>query len=76
MSAREKPLPQRDSLRVGTLKNGFTYYILPNRYPEGEAVYRLFVKAGSLYEEDRQRGLAHFLEHLAFNGTENSRKMP
>jgi predicted Zn-dependent peptidase len=71
LTAREKPLPQRDSLRVGTLKNGFTYYILPNRYPEGEAVYRLFVKAGSLYEEDRQRGLAHFLEHLAFNGTEN-----
>ena len=71
LAAREKPLPQRDSLRVGTLKNGFTYYILPNRYPEGEAVYRLFVKAGSLYEEDRQRGLAHFLEHLAFNGTEN-----
>lgn len=71
LAAREKPLPQRDSLRVGTLKNGFTYYILPNRYPKGEAVYRLFVKAGSLYEEDRQRGLAHFLEHLAFNGTEN-----
>ena len=71
LQAREKPLPQRDSLRYGKLKNGLTYYILPNRYPEGEAVYRLFVKAGSLYEEDRQRGLAHFLEHLAFNGTEH-----
>ena len=71
LTAREKPLPQRDSLRVGRLKNGLTYYILPNRYPEGEAVYRLFVKAGSLYEEERQRGLAHFLEHLAFNGTEH-----
>ena len=71
LQAREKPLPRRDSLRYGKLKNGLTYYILPNRYPEGEAVYRLFVKAGSLYEEDRQRGLAHFLEHLAFNGTEH-----
>ena len=71
LQAREKPLPQRDSLRYGKLKNGLTYYILPNHYPEGEAVYRLFVKAGSLYEEDRQRGLAHFLEHLAFNGTEH-----
>ena len=71
LAAREKPLPQRDSLRVGKLKNGLTYYILPNSYPEGEAVYRLFVKAGSLYEEERQRGLAHFLEHLAFNGTQH-----
>ena len=71
LSAREKPLPQRDSLRVGTLRNGLTYYILQNSYPKGEAVYRLFVKAGSLYEEERQRGLAHFLEHMAFNGTEH-----
>ena len=69
--AREKPLPQRDSLRTGQLKNGLTYYILPNSYPKGEAIYRLFVKAGSLYEEDRQRGLAHFLEHMAFNGTQH-----
>ena len=71
LPAREKPLPQRDSLRVGQLKNGLTYYILPNNYPEGEAVYRLFVKAGSLYEQEHQRGLAHFLEHMAFNGTEH-----
>lgn len=71
LPARQKSLPQRDSLRVGKLKNGFTYYILPNSYPKGEAVYRLFVKAGSLYEEERQRGLAHFLEHLAFNGTDH-----
>ena len=71
LPARQKSLPQRDSLRVGKLKNGLTYYILPNSFPKGEAVYRLFVKAGSLYEEDRQRGLAHFLEHLAFNGTEH-----
>ena len=71
LPAREKPLPRRDSLRVGSLNNGLTYYILQNSYPKGEAVYRLFVKAGSLYEEERQRGLAHFLEHMAFNGTEH-----
>ncbi len=53
----------------GKLKNGMTYYVQPNPYPTGEAVYRLFVKTGSLAEEEEQRGLAHFLEHMAFNGT-------
>ena len=56
-------------LRVGQLDNGLTYYIYPNPTPKGEAVYRLFVKAGSVHERDDQQGLAHFLEHLAFNGT-------
>lgn len=53
----------------GQLPNGLTYYIYPNQTPKGEAVYRLFIKAGSVMEEDHQRGLAHFLEHIAFNGT-------
>lgn len=53
----------------GTLKNGLTYYVQPNVYPAGEAVYRLFIKTGSLSEQEEQRGLAHFLEHMAFNGT-------
>lgn len=53
----------------GELSNGLTYYIYPNDYPKGEAVYRLFIKSGSLYETEEQRGLAHFLEHMAFNGT-------
>lgn len=60
----------RDSqLRMGRLPNGLTYYIYPNRQPKGEAVYRLFVRAGSAMEDDSQLGLAHFLEHVAFSGT-------
>ena len=53
----------------GKLSNGLTYYIYPNAYPKGEAVFRLFIKSGSVFEEPAQRGLAHFLEHMAFNGT-------
>lgn len=53
----------------GSLQNGLTYYIYPNDYPRGDAVYRLFIKSGSVNEEEDQRGLAHFLEHMAFNGT-------
>ena len=64
-----QPLPYDSQLRKGTLANGLTYYIYPNQNPKGEAVYRLFVKSGSLQERDDQQGLAHFLEHLAFNGT-------
>ncbi|MBQ9224292.1 MAG: insulinase family protein, partial [Prevotella sp.] len=64
-----QPLPYDPQLRKGTLKNGLTYYIYPNQNPKGEAVYRLFVKSGSVQERDDQQGLAHFLEHLAFNGT-------
>ena len=64
-------IPQNEKLIKGTLKNGITYYIYPNDYPKNEAVYRLFIKSGSIYEEEHQRGLAHFLEHMAFNGTRN-----
>ena len=60
---------QDTSLIKGKLKNGLSYYIYPNTFPEGEAVYRLFIKTGSLSETEEQRGLAHFLEHMAFNGT-------
>ena len=56
-------------LLKGKLKNGLTYYVRSNPYPAGEAVYRLFLKTGSLAEQEAQRGLAHFLEHMAFNGT-------
>ena len=64
-----QPLQRDPQLRIGQLKNGLTYYVYPNPNPKGEAVYRLFVKAGSVQERDDQQGLAHFLEHLAFNGT-------
>ncbi len=55
----------------GSLPNGLRYVVLPNAEPPGRASLRLFVDAGSLMEEDDQQGLAHFLEHMAFNGTRN-----
>lgn len=69
LTAVAQPLQRDPKLRMGRLDNGLTYYIYPNQTPKGEAVYRLFVKAGSVQERDDQQGLAHFLEHLAFNGT-------
>ena len=64
-------LVQSPDLIKGRLKNGLTYYILHNDYPKDEAVFRLFIKSGSVYEDDDQQGLAHFIEHMAFNGTRN-----
>jgi zinc protease len=56
---------------IGTLDNGLTYYIRENHKPEKRAELRLAVKAGSILEDDDQQGLAHFDEHMAFNGTKN-----
>ena len=56
-------------ITVGTLPNGLRYYVRPNPLPRGRAELRLVVKAGSVLEEDDQRGLAHFVEHMAFNGS-------
>ena len=67
LTADAQPLRYDAQLRKGRLDNGLTYYVYPNQNPRGEAVYRLFVKAGSVHERDDQQGLAHFLEHLAFN---------
>lgn len=53
------------------LPNGLTYYILKNQYPKNRAFLQLIVKAGSVNEDDDQKGLAHFCEHMAFNGTKN-----
>jgi zinc protease len=64
-------LQQDPALVTGKLDNGLTYYIYPGTKPVGKAIYRLFIKSGSLYENDRQRGLAHFLEHMAFNGSDD-----
>lgn len=56
----------------GKLENGIRYVIYPNKFPvPGRASLRLFVNTGSLMEEDDQRGMAHFLEHMAFNGSKN-----
>jgi zinc protease len=57
------------SVRHGVLPNGFSYYLKRNDYPEKRAELRLVVAAGSILEDDDQRGLAHVLEHLAFSGT-------
>ncbi len=67
----ESDLPPDASVVFGELDNGLRYALMPNREPRGRVSLRLFVRAGSLHESDDQRGLAHFLEHMAFNGTEN-----
>lgn len=64
------PLPFDPAVRQGTLENGLRYYVRANTEPEGRAELRLAVDAGSVLEDEDQRGLAHFLEHMAFNGTE------
>ena len=64
-------LPQDPDVRKGTLKNGMTYYIRHNAKEAGLADFYIAQRVGSILEEPRQRGLAHFLEHMAFNGTRN-----
>jgi zinc protease len=64
-------LPLDKAVRTGTLPNGMTYYIRKNSEPKDRAMMRLAVKAGSVDEADDQRGLAHVLEHMAFNGTKH-----
>jgi len=64
-------LPVDTALRVGRLDNGLTYYIRHNEEPRGRADMWLVQKTGSLVEEEDERGLAHFIEHMAFNGTEH-----
>lgn len=64
-------LPQDGTVRVGKLDNGLTYYIRHNDKPEHRAEFYIAQKVGSVLEEEPQRGLAHFLEHMAFNGTKN-----
>ncbi|MEO0812306.1 MAG: pitrilysin family protein, partial [Myxococcota bacterium] len=66
-----KPLPFDPRVRTGTLENGLTYYVEQNAEPQSRAELRLVVKAGSINESDDQLGLAHVVEHMAFNGTEH-----
>jgi len=66
-----QPIPNDSLLRTGTLPNGMKYYIRKNVKPEHRAELRLAVNAGSVLENDDQQGLAHFNEHMAFNGTKN-----
>lgn len=62
-------LPSDTTVRVGKLTNGLTYYVRPNREPNARAELRLVVNAGSVQERDDELGYAHFVEHMAFNGT-------
>jgi zinc protease len=68
------PLPKDPKVIKGKLPNGITYYIRPNQKPEKKVELRLAVNAGSILEDDNQQGLAHFLEHMNFNGTKNFKK--
>src|SRR5205085_3608621 len=63
------PLPLWNAVKKGTLPNGLTYYIMKHGKPEKRAMLWLAVDAGSVQEDGDQRGLAHFDEHMAFNGT-------
>ena len=65
------PLPVDKNVRIGQLDNGLTYYIRHNKLPENRSEFYIAQKVGSILEEPQQRGLAHFLEHMAFNGTKN-----
>ena len=64
-------LPLDPAVRVGKLDNGMTYYIRHNEKPKGQASFYIYHDVGAIQEEDDQQGLAHFLEHMAFNGSEN-----
>ena len=65
------PLPMDPDVKVGKLSNGLTYYIRKNVKPEKKVELRLAVNAGSVQENDNQQGLAHFMEHMGFNGSKN-----
>ena len=69
--SQSQTLPMDSAVRYGKLDNGLTYYICPNEKAGGNAEFYIVQRVGSILEEDHQRGLAHFLEHMAFNGTKN-----
>lgn len=66
-----KPLPLNPNVRYGKLDNGLTYYVLHNEEPKERASFYIVQNVGAILENDEQNGLAHFLEHMAFNGTQN-----
>ncbi|BDS14542.1 M16 family metallopeptidase [Aureispira anguillae] len=73
-SGMDAKLPFSPDVRTGVLDNGMHYYIRKNAQPENRIELRLAVDAGSMQEDDDQQGLAHFVEHMAFNGTTNFAK--
>jgi zinc protease len=68
------PIPWDPNVRTGKLPNGLTYFIRKNNKPENKVELRLAVNVGSTAERPDQQGLAHFIEHMAFNGTKNFKK--
>src|SRR5262249_36245901 len=68
-AALDQPIPVEQQITIGKLPNGLQYYVRANKKPEKRAELRLVVKAGSVVEDDDQQGMAHFVEHMAFNGT-------
>lgn len=68
-------LPIDPAVTIRKLPNGLTYYIRANKKPENRAQFHLIINAGSILETERQQGLAHFIEHMAFNGTKNFQKL-
>jgi len=66
-----QPVPNDETVRYGVLENGMTYYIKSNQEPKERASLYIIQNVGALLEEDHQNGLAHFLEHMAFNGTKH-----
>ena len=64
-------IPKDSTIKIGRLSNGLSYYLKYNNWPENRVCYYLAQRVGSLQEEDNQRGLAHFLEHMCFNGSEH-----
>lgn len=65
----DSPIPFDPTVKTGKLENGLTYYIKKNTKPENKVDLRLVINAGSILENDDQQGLAHFMEHMCFNGT-------
>ena len=68
---KNQEVPLQSDIRYGVLDNGLTYYILHNEEPKNRASFYIMHNVGAILEEDNQNGLAHFLEHMAFNGTEH-----
>jgi len=71
VSAQQPPVPMDPAIRYGKLANGLTYYIRHNQQPKDRAEFYIAQNVGAILENDDQNGLAHFLEHMAFNGTKN-----
>ena len=74
VNTKETPLQWMSSIKRGTLSNGMDYFILKNSQPQNRISLRLVVKAGSAMEEEDQKGVAHFVEHMCFNGTKSFEK--